>query len=146
MVGEHDPRALVVNMGGRRYALPLADVAEVVRLVVVTPLPDPPPGVAGAINVRGRLVAVLDPERHLSSGEEDLRDGFIVLTNAGSRPVGLVVDSVEGVEVLAGAGSDDGSSALSGVARVGDAVVPLVEFSAPPARAPSGREVADARA
>ena len=53
-------RTIVVFLvDGQRYALPLSAVDRAVRAVAVTPLPEMPPQVLGAINVHGRVLPVL---------------------------------------------------------------------------------------
>ncbi|MBI3977188.1 MAG: chemotaxis protein CheW [Chloroflexi bacterium] len=52
--------ALVFALGDERYAFPSVQVREVRLLEGLTPLPGAPAFVAGLINVRGRVVPVLD--------------------------------------------------------------------------------------
>jgi len=47
--------------GGERHAAELRWIREVVTLGFVTMIPGAPPGLAGAVNLRGNLVPVLDP-------------------------------------------------------------------------------------
>jgi len=51
---------LVFEVEGERWALPAAEVRELVRAVAVSRLPGAPRGVDGVIDVRGELVPVLD--------------------------------------------------------------------------------------
>jgi purine-binding chemotaxis protein CheW len=84
---------VVFEIDGRRYALPAADVREVVRAVTVSPLPGAPPIVEGLINVRGVLVPVLDlrarfrlPAKHPSHTDH------LLLASAGTRLVAIRAD------------------------------------------------------
>jgi purine-binding chemotaxis protein CheW len=52
--------SLVFQLGGEAYAVPGWQVREVRPIGQLTPLPGTPPFVAGLINVRGRVVTVLD--------------------------------------------------------------------------------------
>jgi purine-binding chemotaxis protein CheW len=54
------PEAVVVRLGGGRYAVPMADVAEVVPVPVVTRVPGAPGWLTGVVNWRGRVLAVVD--------------------------------------------------------------------------------------
>ncbi|MEO8561278.1 MAG: chemotaxis protein CheW, partial [bacterium] len=56
---------LRVRLGGATIGLPAAAVREIVRAVAITPLPGAPDIVEGAVNVRGRLVPVIDVRRLL---------------------------------------------------------------------------------
>ncbi|MES2569150.1 MAG: chemotaxis protein CheW [Verrucomicrobiota bacterium] len=51
---------LLFHLGAERYALEAAQVAEVVPLLHIKPLPQAPPGVAGVFNHRGAAVPVID--------------------------------------------------------------------------------------
>jgi len=88
---------VVVRLGGCRYALPMASVAEVGRPPALTRVPGLPAFVAGVANWRGRVLAVLDLRSLLQAGAEplDRRGRLVVLQHAGVR-VGLLVEQVTG--------------------------------------------------
>ena len=84
---------LVFEVGGQRYGLPSADVLELVRAVTITPLPGAPAVIEGVVNVRGRVLPVLDVRARfrLPVRPLDPSDIFIV-ASAGRRRVILHVD------------------------------------------------------
>ena len=92
---------VVVRLGGCRYALPMASVAEVGRPPALTRVPGLPTWVAGVTNWRGRVLAVLDLRSLLAadSGTLDRRGRLAVLSHGGVR-VGLLVESVAGGAAL----------------------------------------------
>jgi len=96
---EHAPaeELVVVRLGGCRYALPMASVAEVGRPPSLTRVPGLPAFVAGVANWRGRVLAILDLRSLLAAGTGplDRRGRLVVLQHAGVR-VGLLVESVAG--------------------------------------------------
>jgi purine-binding chemotaxis protein CheW len=51
---------VVFEVAGQLYALPAVDVRELVRAVAIVPLPRAPAIVEGVINLRGKVVPVLD--------------------------------------------------------------------------------------
>jgi chemotaxis signal transduction protein len=101
-------------------AIPAATVEHVLRMVVLTPLPDAPPGVVGVVNVHGTVLGVVDPRPRL--GIETPRvhpDQYLVLVSAQTRYL-LWLD---GVDRMISAGPD----ALESVGRNEDgAVTPFV--------------------
>jgi purine-binding chemotaxis protein CheW len=80
------------------YALRLASVRQVLRMVEVTPLPKAPLIVLGVVSLHGTVVPVLSIRRRvgLTEKEASLSDQLIVADTA-SRSVALVVDAVIGV-------------------------------------------------
>lgn len=89
---------LVFEIGEARCALALASVQEVCRAVAVMPLPGAPAAVAGVIDVRGRLVPVIDARAHfhLTPRAMEPEDHFVI-GRARGRGVALVADRVRDV-------------------------------------------------
>jgi purine-binding chemotaxis protein CheW len=84
---------LVFELEGQRYGLSTVDVRELVRAVTITRLPDASLFIEGVVNVRGRILPVLDIRArfHLPPKALDPADHFIV-ASAGLRGVILRVD------------------------------------------------------
>ncbi len=85
-------------LDGRRYGLPLHAVERVLPALDVTPLPKVPDIVLGLINLRGRIIPVLDMRKRfrLPSKELAVEDHFIIAKTA-PRTVALPVDAAMGV-------------------------------------------------
>jgi purine-binding chemotaxis protein CheW len=121
---------LVFEVEGQRYGLPTADVRELVRAVTITPLPNAPPVIEGVVNVRGRVLPVLDVRARfrLPAKALDPSDHFIV-ASAGPRGVILHVDGATHLALLDEASIQPsqtlGPSAtcVAGVARLEDGLV-----------------------
>ncbi|MDA8069337.1 MAG: chemotaxis protein CheW [Actinomycetota bacterium] len=86
---------LVFRVGPASYAIAADDVIEVVRMVAATPAPDAPAWSSGLINVRGRVVPLIDARTRLGLArmEPDISTP-IVLLQLGEQAAGLVVDQV----------------------------------------------------
>lgn len=89
---------VVFSLDAQLYALSLASVERVVRMVEVTPLPRAPGIVLGVIDVQGNIVAVMSMRKRFGrlEPESSLSDQLIV-ANTDTRRVALVVNSVTGV-------------------------------------------------
>lgn len=98
---EEATEVVVVRLGGSRYALPMAAVAEVGRPPGLTRVPGVPAWLAGVANWRGRVLAVLDlrPLLAAPSGSFDRRARLVVLHRNGVS-VGLLTEGVEGTHWL----------------------------------------------
>jgi purine-binding chemotaxis protein CheW len=91
---------IVFDVQERRCALPLEDVAEVLRMPAVAPVPETPSWLRGALNLRGSTIPVIDLRARLGlPAPEPGPDSSIIVAWCESRMVGLVVDVV--LDVLA---------------------------------------------
>jgi chemotaxis signal transduction protein len=103
--------AVVFQMGTLRCALELHQVEEVVSLGSVTPVPPLAPGLVGAMNLRGQVVAVLDSRLFLPEAGAATapvtppRIGL--LARVEEYRVVLCVDRVEGVLPMTELGSPE---------------------------------------
>jgi purine-binding chemotaxis protein CheW len=107
---------LIFEVGGQRYGLPAADVQELLRVVTVTPLPSGPPIVEGVINLRGRIVPVLDIRtRFRLPAKPAEHTDHLVVAHAGQRLVALRVDRALDLRSLETAHLDNAEEVLPGV-------------------------------
>lgn len=92
-------RFLVVRLGRESYGLPIASVEEVVRMPdILTPLPRAPAYVQGVMNLRGRVMPVIDQRRRFGSdGAPEQAARHIVVVAAADVRAGLAVDAVASI-------------------------------------------------
>jgi purine-binding chemotaxis protein CheW len=124
---------VAVDVGGQRWALPLGAVERVVGMVAVSPLPESPAGIRGAINVAGEIVPVLDLDVRIGRPERDRGpDARLVLARTATRRVALPVDAVDGViEVDDIAPPAEGIPApIAGTAALPDGVLAIYDVDA----------------
>jgi chemotaxis signal transduction protein len=93
---------IVLGIGTERYAIDLADVAEVLPPVRPTPVPGATAIFSGVINVHGEIRPVIDLRRLLSietmeTMEADYLPRVILLRHRG-REIGIQVDRVEQIQ------------------------------------------------
>jgi purine-binding chemotaxis protein CheW len=83
------------------YALETRHVREVYPLKNLTPLPCTPPFVLGIVNVRGRIVPVLDVKKFFDLPEKGLTDLHrIILVGGNDLELGLLADVIVGVRSI----------------------------------------------
>src|SRR4051794_33042700 len=110
---------LLFTLEGQRYALPSADVRELVRAVRLTPLPRAPDVVEGLLNLRGELLPVLALRRRFRLPPRPLSPmDHLIIARAGTRLVGLRVDRAEGLLPLEPGTLDSTPTPLPGVGYV----------------------------
>jgi len=89
-----DVHLVTFNLG-EVYGVPIGQVREIVRVGSVTKVPNAPQFMEGVINLRGRVLPVLNLRRRLGLAEERIgKASRIVVTEIGSKVVGLLVDAV----------------------------------------------------
>lgn len=80
------------------YALPLSAIDTVVRSVALIALPKAAAGVLGLLDLRGRLVPVLDIHQRLGFASQPVTvEQRIVIAHAGEHLVAFVADAVDSV-------------------------------------------------
>jgi len=86
------------QLAGGDYGVELARVQEVMRSQPVTLLPHAPHAIAGLMNLRGRIVPVVDTRRLLGIDEprsgDVARSGGLVVVRGAEGPVALLVDAI----------------------------------------------------
>jgi purine-binding chemotaxis protein CheW len=125
-------------VGESSFASPLASVHEIVRVPDITPVPDSPAHLVGVMNLRGRIISVIDLRLCLGiTGPERSRHSRIIVTESGGTTLGLVVDSAsnvfritaEQIESPAALFPTGHASYVTGIAKLGDRLVVLVDLA-----------------
>ncbi|MEK6693532.1 MAG: chemotaxis protein CheW [Nitrospirota bacterium] len=89
---------VVFNVGKELYGVGIDSVKEIVRVPDVTEVPDSPEFLEGVINLRGRVVPVIDLRKRLRlNGAERTKSTRVLITGNSGSIVGLLVDSVSEV-------------------------------------------------
>jgi purine-binding chemotaxis protein CheW len=115
------------TLGHQRYALRLAAVERVVRVVEIVPLPRAPDIVLGVINVQGRVIPVVDTRKRFALPVRRLTlDDHLIVARTPRRSVALLVDRVSGAIECAAADVIAAAEILPAMAYV-DAVAKLAD-------------------
>ena len=114
-----------------RYALPLSSIREVVVAPEsFTRVPRSPKAMKGVMNLRGRVVPVVDL-RVLLDVAPGAPGGLhrVVLLDRGRRELGLLISEVDGIESLEKVGppAPKASMAVKGLARLGAIPVTVLD-------------------
>jgi purine-binding chemotaxis protein CheW len=85
-------------LGSEEYGVDIAQVQEINRMVTITPVPRAPQFMEGVINLRGQLIPIIDLRTRFGmERSERTKNTRIVVTEIGSKRLGMVVDSVSEV-------------------------------------------------
>lgn len=84
--GPQSSLVVTARIGNRAYALPAAQVEQILPMAALIPLPGAPAGVAGLLNYRGTVLPVVDPRPVLGLEPASPQpDQHLVLVRAGTR-------------------------------------------------------------
>ena len=128
---------VVFDLGAERYGLDIADVYEIIRHQAITAVPRAPGFVKGIINLRGRVIPVVDLHARFGlTGSGTTKSSRIVVVEAAGTRVGLGVDAVSEVLMInadaieptpeVAAGGD--SAYLRGIAKLGEQLIILLDL------------------
>ena len=106
---------LVSRIDAAQVGFAAAAVREIVRAVAIVPMPGAPPIIEGAINLRGRIVPVVDVRCLFGWPAVELApEQFLIVLETTDRLIAVRVDDVEDVVDVAPS-SIEGTSTLSPV-------------------------------
>lgn len=127
------------EIGAEEYAIPILAVQEINRIMPITRVPHAPASVEGVINLRGRIIPVIDMRKRFGlEPAADQGDARIIVVEVGaeSRVIGFTVDRVHEVLRLDAsivdpaptAGGCDKSDYIRGVGKLDDRLLILIDL------------------
>jgi purine-binding chemotaxis protein CheW len=97
-VNDNGRQYVLFHVGSEEYGLPIANVSSIIRYETATPVPRAPASVQGVIDLRGRVVPVVDLGKRLFGTTLDPTvRARIIVTETSAGAVGLAVDAASEV-------------------------------------------------
>lgn len=134
-----DDMYLTFALADEDYGVGIGGVVEIVGMQRIMPIPDMPEYVKGVINLRGKVIPLMDVRLRFGMPERayDERTVIIVM-DVEDAPIGLIVDAVrEVLEIPPGQvdrpaqfSRGGARSLISGIGRIGDRVAILLDTAA----------------
>jgi len=131
-------RQLVVfALAAEVYGLDIGTVREIIRMQDITHVPNAPDFVEGIINLRGKVIPVVDLRRRFGvSVAEQTRESRIVVVDIRGEDIGLMVDAVTEVMRITGDAIEPASDLITtedsyyiqGIAKLGDRLLILLDL------------------
>ena len=126
------------NIGTEEFGVDILKVQEINRMVEITKVPQAPHYVEGVINLRGKVIPIVDLRKrfNLELKEHD-KNTRIVVVDIGGNIMGMIVDSVSEVlrlpantiepppEIVTGINSEY----IKGVAKLDDRLLIFLDLS-----------------
>ena len=125
-------------LGSETYGVDIASVREIIPVPKIVSVPRAPDYVEGIINLRGRVIPVLDLRKHFGferkKGDPNQR---IVLVEAGQESVGVIVDAVSSVLRISDEQVEPAATVIvgaeieyiQGIAKVDEDLVVLIDLT-----------------
>lgn len=128
---------LTFILKGQVYGVPIESVQEINRMIEITEVPRTSDFVKGVINLRGKVIPVVDLRLKFGMAEAELtRNSCIVVIEGDNGDIGIIVDAVnsvtnfsaEQVQPPPSMGNDEHINFVIGMGKSDDRVVILVDI------------------
>ncbi len=94
---------LTFVLAGEEYAFEILTVHEIIGMMSVTPVPHSHPCIRGVVNLRGKVIPIVDLRRRfdMPAAGSDTAETCIIVLNVKGLLVGIAVDAVSEVRMIA---------------------------------------------
>lgn len=125
------------KIGKEHFGVHIHAVQEIVRVPEITAVPEMPSFVEGVINLRGRIVSIVDLSRRLKlKGAARAKSSRILIVEVENKVVGLLVDAVsailrippESIEPAPEIVTSVGAEYIMGVGKLPDKLIILLDL------------------
>jgi purine-binding chemotaxis protein CheW len=94
-----DGKYLTFSLAGEEYGIGILKIREIIGMMPITSVPETPAFVKGVINLRGKVIPVVDLRRRFGMPTMDYTERTCIIVveiagPAGTVSMGVVVDSV----------------------------------------------------
>jgi purine-binding chemotaxis protein CheW len=130
-----EQQMVLFELGNETYGLDIAAVHEIIRMQPITKVPKAPKYVEGVINLRGKVIPVIDLGKRFGLEKtERAKNNRIVVVNILNTTLGIIVDAVtevlriptDSIEPVSDVVTSGHSEYLMGIAKLTDKMVILL--------------------
>ena len=136
-ITEQEGKYLAFILNNETYGIEILRVREIIGLMDVTTVPQTPEYMKGVINLRGKVIPVIDLRLKFSMQEKEHTDETcVIVVEVNNTSIGIIVDSVsEVLEITRGEieesphfGQDIDTSYIMGLGKVKEKIVILLDI------------------
>ena len=129
---------LTFHLAGEDYGIEILYVTEIIGIQAITEVPDMPAFIRGVINLRGKVIPIMDIRARFGLPDRAYDDRTcIIVVNIDGTEVGLVVDEVSEVADIPAAnvepppktGNSSGGQYIQGMGKIDKAVKILLDVN-----------------
>ena len=97
-ISSYEGKFLTFVLGNEEYGIEILRVREIIGIMEITPVPQTPDYVKGVINLRGKVIPVIDQRIKFSMPEvEQTQETCVIVVEVKESLIGILVDSVSEV-------------------------------------------------
>jgi len=96
-IRERCGKFLTFFLHGEEYGLEILKVHEIIGMLPITRIPRAPEFIRGVINLRGKVIPIMDLRTRFSMPASDTDEGCIIVAQIRGLQIGMVVDKVSEV-------------------------------------------------
>ena len=130
-----EQQLVVFDLARESYGVDIGKVSEIIRMQEITKVPRTPAYVEGMINLRGKLIPVVDLRKMFGLAvEEQTKENRTVVVDIDSQSIGIIVDAVTEVLSISNDLVEPPSSVatesdyLMGIANLGERIIILLDL------------------
>ena len=131
-----EKRYIAFRVGKETYGIDIDSVNTIIQMPAITRVPCAPYSFSGVMNLRGEIISVMSLNKKLNCMKDTItKDSRVIVVELDDgNLMGLIVDSVK--EVITVDGNDieepspflkEGESLVTGVAKVGDDIITIID-------------------
>ncbi len=96
--GAREGQLVVFQLAGQTYGIDIASVFEIIKMEAITRVPRTPDFIEGVINLRGKIIPVIDLCRRFNLDRPEITNSSrIIIVDVGGNTIGMIVDGVSEV-------------------------------------------------
>jgi len=128
---------LTFTLGSEDYGLEILKVREIIRMMNITAVPQVPAYVKGVINLRGKVIPVIDLRlKFQMPALETSAETCIIIINIKDALIGIIIDKVkevlnisqENIEMVPNFGSNVHTDYILGIGKINNSIKVLLNI------------------
>ncbi len=136
-VSVSEEKYLTFPLNKEEFGIDIQCITEIVGILSITEVPDMEYYIKGVINLRGKIIPVIDVRKRFNMEEKEYNDRTcIIVVNLDDLVVGLIVDTVSEVvnipvnqiESSSVISNEAGANYIKGMGKIGDRVIIILDI------------------
>ncbi len=136
-ISSHEGKYLTFILGSEEYGIEILRVREIIGVMDITAVPQAPDYMKGVINLRGKVIPIIDLRLKFSMQEEEhTKETCVIVVEVNNTQIGIIVDSVSEVQDINGSeieespdlGQGIDTNFIMGLGKVREKIIILLDI------------------